>query len=570
MRAVLLRRPVLGWALYDWGNSAFATTVMAGFLPVFFKQYWSAGVPPTVSTFRLGLAHAAGGLLIALMVPFLGAMADRGGLRLRLLLLFTLLGTATTAAMYLVPQGEWVLAMVLYGFAGIGFAGGVTFCDALLMDVADPPEYDLVSAWGYSLGYVGGGALFALNVLMTLDPGRFGLASAAEAVRLSFVLVAVWWLAFTVPALLWVRERGPARAMPPLAAMRAGMRELAGTVRAIRSYRPLVWFLIAYWLYIDGVNTIIKMAVDFGLSLGFRQQSLMVALLLTQFVAFPAALAFGWIGARIGARNGIFIAIGVYSVTTIAAYFMDSVSDFYLLAVAIGLVQGGIQSLSRSLFAALHPGRQAGRVLRLLQHDEQVRHRSRPAAGRQCRAPDRQLACRDPVGARAVCCRSAAAVAFATGTLPGGGVEPVAGDEAAVEIRVPVGQFARLLEEGFADDREELHRVLGAVGIEERFLAPIQSCAQAGKLAFQQCLPLPPSGGTREPRCAVAARRVAIEIVREFVDHDVERFSTATGVLHVFPGQQDAADVPGLSGEHALILGDDAVFILPAVWHDEL
>lgn len=359
MKAALLRRPVLAWALYDWGNSAFATTVMAGFLPVFFKQYWSAGAPATVSTFRLGLLHAAGGALIALLAPFLGAMADRGGLRLRLLALFTLLGTATTAALYLVPQGDWVMAMALYGLAGIGFAGGVTFCDALLMDVAEPPEYDLVSAWGYALGYVGGGVLFAVNVLMTLQPARFGLASPAEAVRLSFVMVAGWWLLFTLPALLWVRERGPVGTLPAGAAMRAGLSELGATLRSIRSYRPLVWFLLAYWLYIDGVNTIIKMAVDFGLSLGFPQQSLIVALLVTQFIAFPAALAFGWIGQRIGARNGIFIAIAVYAAATVAAYFMDSVGDFYLLAIVIGLVQGGIQSLSRSCFAAqIPPGKQ--------------------------------------------------------------------------------------------------------------------------------------------------------------------------------------------------------------------
>ncbi|MBM5811452.1 MAG: MFS transporter [Gammaproteobacteria bacterium] len=359
MKAALLRRPVLAWALYDWGNSAFATTVMAGFLPVFFKQYWSAGAPATVSTFRLGLAHAAGGALIALLAPFLGAMADRGGLRLKLLALFTLLGTATTAALYLVPQGDWVMAIVLYGCAGIGFAGGVTFCDALLMDVAGPAEYDLVSAWGYALGYVGGGVLFAVNVLMTLQPARFGLDSAEQAVRLSFVMVAAWWLLFTLPALLWVRERGPTRALPAAAALRAGLVELGATLRSIRSYRPLVWFLLAYWLYIDGVNTIIKMAVDFGLALGFPQQSLIVALLLTQFIAFPAALAFGWIGQRIGVRNGIFIAIGVYAAATVAAYFMDSVGDFYLLAVVVGLVQGGIQSLSRSCFAAqIPPGKQ--------------------------------------------------------------------------------------------------------------------------------------------------------------------------------------------------------------------
>ena len=172
-------------------------------------------------------------------------------------------------------------------------------------------------------------------------------------------MVAVWWLLFTVPTLLWVRERVP-RALPLAAAAGAGWRELRTTIGHIRRYRPLLWFLLAYWMYIDGVNTIIKMAVNYGLSLGFPQQSLIAALLITQFVGFPAALAFGWLAGRIGARNGIFIAIGVYAVATVAAYWMQSVAHFYLLAATIGLVQGGIQSLSRSYFAALVPAGKQG------------------------------------------------------------------------------------------------------------------------------------------------------------------------------------------------------------------
>ena len=355
-----LTRPVLGWALYDWANSAFATTVMAGFFPVFFKQYWSAGTEAAVSTFRLGLLSGLGSLVIALAAPFLGAMADRGGARVRLLAFFTVVGSAATAGLYFVGQGEWVAAAVVYSLAGIGFWGGVIFNDALLVDVTDPPRYDLVSAFGYSLGYAGGGLLLLLNASMVSKPEAFGLAGPADAVRLAFPMVAAWWVAFTLPTLAWVREEKPPRPLPLLAAARAGLRELRSTVAEVRKYRPLVWFLLAYWLYIDGVNTVIKMAVDYGLALGFPQQSLIAALLITQFTGFPAALAFGWLGDRIGARNGIFIAIGIYAAATVAAHGMSEVRHFYMLAVVIGLVQGGIQSLSRSYYASLVPDGKQG------------------------------------------------------------------------------------------------------------------------------------------------------------------------------------------------------------------
>lgn len=354
-RSVLARRPVVAWAFYDWANSAFATTVMAGFFPVFFKEYWNAGVVATESTFRLGLLNGLSAALIALLAPVLGAIADRSSSRVRMLMMATLLGCAATAGLALVAQGHWVAAALLYTLASLGFWGGIVFNDSLLLHVAEPDEYDVVSGYGYALGYLGGGLLFALNVFMTLQPQRFGLADAGEAVRASFVTVGVWWLLFALPCVLVVKERSTATSVGVAAAVRQGLQELLATIAAVRQYRPVLWFLAAYFLYIDGVNTVIKMAVDYGLSLGFGPADLMKALLLTQFVAFPAALAFGWLGRRIGARRGIFLALSVYAGVTCYAYFIQSARDFYVLAVAVGLVQGGIQSLSRSYFGRLVP-----------------------------------------------------------------------------------------------------------------------------------------------------------------------------------------------------------------------
>ena len=360
MTHIVLRRPVLSWALYDWANSAFATTVMAGFFPLFFKQYWNAGVSATESTFRLGLVSGLASLVIALLAPLVGAVADKGGARMRLLALFTLLGAAMTAALVLVNQGDWLAASLLYGAASIGFWSGNQFYDSLLTDVAEEPDYDFVSGYGFALGYLGGGLLFAVNALMVSKPELFGFATAALAVKASFLCVAVWWVLFSVPAMLWVRERHLVQPLPVRAAVTAGWRELRATFAHIRGNRQVLLFLLAYWFYIDGVNTIIKMAVDYGLALGFRQEILIQALLLVQFVGFPAALAFGWLGSRIGARNGILIALTVYAGVTVFAYGLDKEFEFFALAAVIGCVQGGVQSLSRSWYGRLVPAGKAG------------------------------------------------------------------------------------------------------------------------------------------------------------------------------------------------------------------
>ncbi len=353
------RRAVWSWALYDWGNSAYSTVVIAGFFPIFFKQYWSVGVEATESTYWLGVANSAASLLVALMSPVLGALADQLGRRKGMLFVFACLGVVSTGCLFLVEKGAWELAAVVFVCSLVGFSGANLFYDSLLKVVAGAERVDRISALGYSLGYLGGGLLFAVNVWMTLSPATFGLADAAQAVRISFLCAAGWWAFFSIPILLFVAEEHRA-SVSTRVAVSASLRELHRTLTHLRSLRQAWTFLLAYWLYIDGVDTIIRMAVDYGLSIGLESTDLITALLITQFVGFPAAIVFGRIGERIGARQGVLIAIGVYICVTVYSVFMQSAWQFYVLAVVIGLVQGGVQALSRSLYARFVPaGRQA-------------------------------------------------------------------------------------------------------------------------------------------------------------------------------------------------------------------
>ncbi|MDF1594388.1 MAG: MFS transporter [Desulfobacterales bacterium] len=350
------RKSVWGWAMYDWANSAFATTVMAGFFPIFFKQFWSAGADVTISTARLGFANAGASLLVALLAPVLGAIADKGAVKKKFLIFFAYLGVLMTAALFFVQKGQWAWAVFIYAMGSIGFAGANIFYDSLLPSVAGEDRIDYVSSLGYSLGYLGGGILFLLNVLMTLWPQKFGLADAGAAVRFAFLSVALWWGLFTVFTIVWV----PKEAAAPVSAgakqtVLEGFRQFARTFKKIRHMKTIFLFLLAYWFYIDGVDTIIRMAVDYGLSIGFDANHLILALLIVQFVGFPAALLFGKLGQRWGARRAIFLAIGIYMLITLWGTMMRSPKEFYVLAMVIGLVQGGIQALSRSYYSRLIP-----------------------------------------------------------------------------------------------------------------------------------------------------------------------------------------------------------------------
>jgi UMF1 family MFS transporter len=355
-------RKVIGWALYDWANSAFATTVLAGFFPIFFKEYWARDLAPTDSTFWLGVVNSVASLFMVIGAPVLGALADQSGRIKRFLAAFCLLGVIATAGLMWTPAGAWPLAMMVFFLATVGFAGGNLYYDALLPRVAAGDRLERVSALGFGLGYLGGGLLFAINVAMVRWPAFFGLADGVEAVRWSFITVAAWWLVFSVPLFAWVPRtpRQPHHQASYLAALRAGAGRVGRTIREIRQYPSVMWFLVAYWLYIDGVDTVVRMAADYGLAIGLEAADLMTALLVTQFVGFPAALVFGMIGQRVGPRRGILAGIAVYLVIVLWAYRMDSAAEFYALAVVVGLVQGGVQALSRSLFVRLIPPERSG------------------------------------------------------------------------------------------------------------------------------------------------------------------------------------------------------------------
>ena len=353
-------KTVLSWAFYDWANSAYATTVMAGFFPIFFKQYWSAGADVHTSTFHLGAANSLASIIVALLAPVLGSIADQWGSKKKFLLFFAVMGMVMTGSLGLVAKGEWLAALFLYVFANIGFAGGNVFYDSLIVSIVEKKKMDFVSALGYSLGYLGGGILFGINVLMTLKPDLFGLTSAVEAVRLSFLSVAVWWAVFSIPIFLFVKEPKLHAEQSVAKVITAGLRQLSSTFREIRRLRHIFLFLIGYWCYIDGVDTTVIMAVDYGLSLGFDQTVLIKALLLTQLIGFPAAILFGKIGEKLGTKTGIFIGISVYVMVAFWGFFMKDQSEFYVLAIAVGLVQGGVQSLSRSFFGKLIPEENAG------------------------------------------------------------------------------------------------------------------------------------------------------------------------------------------------------------------
>ncbi len=354
------KKGIWGWAMYDWANSAFATTVMAGFFPIFFKDYWSAGADVNVSTAQLGVANSIASLIVALMAPILGAIADKGSAKKKFLIFFAYLGALMTAGLFLVQQGDWAMAIFVYVMGIIGFSGANIFYDALLPSVTDEKNIDRVSGLGFGMGYLGGGVLFALNVAMTLMPETFGLSGAGQAVRISFLSVAVWWGLFTLFTIFWVEEKKVENSLGVMATIKAGFQQYLDTFKKIRHLQTVSIFLLAYWFYIDGVDTIIRMAVDYGMSIGFESNDLIIALLITQFVGFPAAIVFGRLGEKWGVRKSIYLAIFAYIIITFWGVLMTKPIEFYMLAIAIGLVQGGIQALSRSYYSRLIPKGQEG------------------------------------------------------------------------------------------------------------------------------------------------------------------------------------------------------------------
>ena len=352
----LKRKRVISWALYDWANSAFATTVMAGFFPLFFKSFWAADLSPAESTAVIGTTNSLAGLFIMLLAPILGAYSDLGKLKKKFLAFFALLGVLSTGYLYFIPQGDWVIAASLYALAVVGFSGGNIFYDSLIVSVSKQDQRHKVSSLGFSLGYLGGGLLFVINVLMYLNPAWFGLSSQSEAILWSFVSVAVWWAVFSLPLFMSVEEKSNAEISKGLfKTITEAFKAVASTLREIKKHKRVAIFLIAYWLYIDGVDTIVRMAVAYGSDIGLDASSMITALLLTQFVGFPATLVFGIYADKIGFKKILTIGISIYILVTFYAYYMTTALEFYILAGTVGLVQGGVQAISRSFFSTIIP-----------------------------------------------------------------------------------------------------------------------------------------------------------------------------------------------------------------------
>lgn len=353
------KKSIRSWALYDWANSAFATTVMAGFFPIFFKKYWADPENLTQSTYYLGLANSIASILVAALAPFLGAIADRGTAKKKFLFTFAFLGVIMTGGLWMVAQGQWQIAILFYILATVGFSGGNIFYDSLLPGVASKKKVDYVSSLGFGLGYLGGGILFLVNVLMYQMPEMFGIVDGATAIRLSFLSVAIWWAVFSIPIILWVEEPKIHNKVGIFKSISLGWKQLVGTIRDIKHLKVVGLFLFAYWFYIDGVDTIVRMAVDIGVTLGFDDSALIIALLMVQFIAFPCTLLFAKYSHKVGIKNAIMTGIVGYGVITFLGYFMTQTWHFFILAGMIGLFQGGIQALSRSLYTRLIPKEKA-------------------------------------------------------------------------------------------------------------------------------------------------------------------------------------------------------------------
>jgi MFS transporter, UMF1 family len=355
-----MKKKVYSWALYDWANSAFATTVMAGFFPIFFSQYWSDPNNLSTSTFYLGLGNSVASIFVAVLAPFLGAVADRGSFKKRFLIFFAFLGIVMTIGLGFVAQGMWPIALLLYIFATIGFSSANTFYDSLLPSVSNEDTVDYVSALGYSLGYLGGGALIVVNFLMLSYPESFGLADSTAAIQWSFISVGIWWALFSLPIMLFVDEKKETEKNSISKALKEGIAQFKSTFNEIKNLKVVATFLLAYWLYIDGVDTTVRMAANFGISLGFGQTAIMGALVLVQFVAFFATLLYIKFSDKVGIKNGIYTAIFAYIFIIFGAFFVTESWHFYILALLIGCFQGGIQTLSRSLYSRIIPKDKSG------------------------------------------------------------------------------------------------------------------------------------------------------------------------------------------------------------------
>ena len=357
-----LHRPELrAWAMYDWANSAMVTTIVTAVFPIYFAKVAAAGMEPALATQRLADATTIGLGIIAVLSPIMGALADRAGLKKRLLAVSLIIGVIAVGLMWFIQQGDWQLALLLFIVANIAVNASYVCYDSFLPHIAAPDEMDRVSTAGYALGYVGGGILLALNLAWIMKPEWFFLphgegltpSEATLPTRLAFVSVAVWWLVFSLPLFRDVPE--PPATGSGRVSIGETLRELGQTFRRLGQYRQAVLMLVAFLIYNDGIGTIIRMATIYGTELGIGQGALIGAIMIVQFVGIPFAFLFGAFAHKIGAKRAIFLGLVVYGAISVVGYYMTTATHFFILALLVGMVQGGTQALSRSLFASMIP-----------------------------------------------------------------------------------------------------------------------------------------------------------------------------------------------------------------------
>ena len=353
-----LNRPELrAWAMYDWANSPFQSTVINAIFPLFFSSYAAAGLAPVDATARFAWATTIAVIIVAVLGPILGAVADYRAWKKRLLALFMGMGVAAVLLMAFIERGGWVFALAIFIVANIGDRGAWVFYDSLLPHIAAPDEIDRASTAGYAIGYFGGGVLLLVNLAWILSPPTFGLADTVAATKLSFLSVAIWWLLFSIPIFRRVPEPPPAveRGNAGGQGLTAALRHARDTFRELRRYRNAFLMLIAFLLYNDGIQTMIRMASIYGAEVGIDSNAQIAAFVLVQFVGVPFSFLFGALANRIGAKPSLYIAVGIYTVTATIGYFLTTEWQFFALAFLVGTVQGGSQGLSRSLFARMIP-----------------------------------------------------------------------------------------------------------------------------------------------------------------------------------------------------------------------
>lgn len=358
MSKTKLSREIKAWISYDLGNSAFATTVLAAFFPIFYNQYWSSNIDSTLSAQYLSWTLVISNLTLLFTAPLIGAITDISKSTKKLFISMVMISIIGTGLLYTLEAGLWLYALIFFGIANYFFSASNVIYDKILVQIASPSLFSKISGYGYAWGYFGGGFLFLINACMSLYPELFGLSSQAEAIRWSFITVSIWWFIFLIPLAVTYKE--PSAKVVESQVIRNSFKNLINTFISISQYRNAFIFLIAFFLFIDGVHTVVALAATFALNLGLDSSSVIIALLMVQFIAFPSTLMWAYVGEKYSDKFVINFSILIYILIIIYTLFLSNAMEFYILAAMVGFVQGGIQGSSRGLFAKLIPHDKAG------------------------------------------------------------------------------------------------------------------------------------------------------------------------------------------------------------------